>query len=101
MDLTLWHYLAIATLGILASIINILAGGGSNLILPLLMAFGVPPDIANASNRVGIFFSRLPASAGLETPVRCPRTICAAFCCRWWRAVWSVRCWLRCCPIKF
>ncbi|WP_107860631.1 sulfite exporter TauE/SafE family protein [Neisseria weaveri] len=66
MDLTLWHYLAIATLGILASIINILAGGGSNLILPLLMAFGVPPDIANASNRVGIFFQSLTGIRGFR-----------------------------------
>ena len=39
-DLTLWHYLAIAALGVVASIVNILAGGGSNLILPLLMMFG-------------------------------------------------------------
>ncbi|UOO75814.1 sulfite exporter TauE/SafE family protein [Neisseria sp. Dent CA1/247] len=66
MDLTLWHYLAIAALGILASIINILAGGGSNLILPLLMAFGVPPDIANASNRVGIFFQSLTGIRGFR-----------------------------------
>ncbi|WP_107928847.1 sulfite exporter TauE/SafE family protein [Neisseria animaloris] len=66
MDLTLWHYAAIAVLGILASIINILAGGGSNLILPLLMAFGVPPDIANASNRVGIFFQSLTGIRGFR-----------------------------------
>lgn len=66
MDLALWHYLAIAVLGILASIINILAGGGSNLILPLLMAFGVPPDIANASNRVGIFFQSLTGIRGFR-----------------------------------
>ncbi|MFS6938119.1 sulfite exporter TauE/SafE family protein [Neisseria animaloris] len=66
MDLTLWHYAAIAVLGILASIINILAGGGSNLILPLLMAFGVPPDIANASNRVGIFFQSLTGIKGFR-----------------------------------
>ncbi|OSI07739.1 Sulfite exporter TauE/SafE [Neisseria animaloris] len=66
MDLTLWHYAAIAVLGILASIINILAGGGSNLILPLLMAFSVPPDIANASNRVGIFFQSLTGIRGFR-----------------------------------
>ncbi|OSI11880.1 sulfite exporter TauE/SafE family protein [Neisseria canis] len=66
MDLTLWHYAAIAVLGIFASIINILAGGGSNLILPLLMAFGVPPDIANASNRVGIFFQSLTGIRGFR-----------------------------------
>ncbi len=66
MDLSLWHYLAIAALGIVASIINILAGGGSNLILPLLMAFGLPPDIANGSNRVGIFFQSLAGIRGFR-----------------------------------
>ncbi|MDO5059292.1 MAG: sulfite exporter TauE/SafE family protein [Neisseria sp.] len=66
MDLSFWHYAAIALLGILASIINILAGGGSNLILPLLMVFGVPPDVANASNRVGIFFQSLTGIRGFS-----------------------------------
>ncbi|MCS4533691.1 sulfite exporter TauE/SafE family protein [Neisseria montereyensis] len=66
MDLTYWHYLAIAALGICASIINILAGGGSNFILPLLMLFGVPPDVANASNRVGIFFQSLAGIRGFQ-----------------------------------
>ena len=59
MDLALWQYAAIALLGIVASIINMMAGGGSNLILPLLMMFGVPPDIANGSNRVGVFFQSI------------------------------------------
>ncbi|MDO4696719.1 MAG: sulfite exporter TauE/SafE family protein [Neisseria sp.] len=66
MDWQLWHYLAVAALGVLASIVNILAGGGSNLILPLLMAFGVPPDIANGSNRVGIFFQSLTGIRGFR-----------------------------------
>jgi len=55
MELIWWQYLAIVLLGTLAGIINIMAGGGSNLILPVLMMFGIPPDIANGSNRVGIF----------------------------------------------
>lgn len=66
MELTIWHYLAVAVLGIAAGIINILAGGGSNLILPLLMAFGLPPDIANGSNRVGVFFQSLAGIRGFR-----------------------------------
>jgi uncharacterized membrane protein YfcA len=71
-DLTLWHYLAIAALGVVASIVNILAGGGSNLILPLLMMFGVPPDIANGSNRVGIFFQSLAGIRGFKQADKLP-----------------------------
>ena len=42
--------------GFLAGIINTLAGGGSNLTLPALMVMGMPADIANATNRVGVFY---------------------------------------------
>lgn len=66
MDWPFWQYAVLAGLGVLASIINILAGGGSNLILPLLMAFGVPPDIANGTNRVGIFFQSLTGIRGFR-----------------------------------
>lgn len=48
-------YSILAVLGIFAGIINMLAGGGSNLILPALMIMGLPPDVANGTNRVGIF----------------------------------------------
>ena len=40
--------------GIFSSIINIVAGGGSFLNLPLLMLFGLSPGVANATNRVGV-----------------------------------------------
>jgi hypothetical protein len=46
-------------LGFMAGIINTLAGGGSNLTLPALMVMGMPADMANASNRVGIFLQSL------------------------------------------
>lgn len=41
--------------GILAGIINTLAGNGSTITLYILMdVFGLPPNIANASNRLGV-----------------------------------------------
>ena len=52
--------------------VNILAGGGSNLILPLLMIFGVPPDIANGSNRVGIFFQSIAGIRGFKQADKLP-----------------------------
>jgi uncharacterized membrane protein YfcA len=50
-------WLALVVLGIasaLASMINALAGGGSMLTLPLLVAMGLPAGVANGTNRVGV-----------------------------------------------
>ena len=41
--------------GFLAGGVNTIAGGGSNLTLPLLMMLGLPADVANGTNRVGIW----------------------------------------------
>jgi uncharacterized membrane protein YfcA len=41
--------------GILAGFINTLAGSGSLITLPLLMFMGLPANVANATNRIGIF----------------------------------------------
>lgn len=41
-------------IGILAGVLNTIAGGGSLLTLPALMLSGLPADVANATNRVGI-----------------------------------------------
>lgn len=59
MELEVLHIIALLILGYLAGIINTLAGGGSNLTLPALMVLGMPADIANATNRVGIFLQTL------------------------------------------
>ena len=40
--------------GMLAGVINTLAGGGSLLTLPVLIFMGLPPNVANATNRIGI-----------------------------------------------
>jgi hypothetical protein len=40
--------------GFVAGVVNTLAGGGSLLTVPLLIATGVPPSVANGSNRVGV-----------------------------------------------
>jgi uncharacterized membrane protein YfcA len=42
------------TVGLLAGIVNTLAGGGSLLTVPLLVIFGLPGTIANGTNRVGV-----------------------------------------------
>ncbi len=66
MEVTLWSSAVLIAVGILAGMINTLAGGGSNLTLPALMVMGMPADIANASNRVGIFLQSLTGALGFK-----------------------------------
>ena len=46
--------------------INTLAGGGSMLTLPVLMMVGMPADVANATNRVGVFLQSATAAKGFK-----------------------------------
>jgi uncharacterized membrane protein YfcA len=46
--------LALFATGLAAGTINVIAGGGSFLTLPALIFYGLPPTVANATNRVGI-----------------------------------------------
>ncbi len=52
-------YLLLFLVGLFAGTINILAGGGSFLTLPILIFFGLPPVIANATNRVGVLLQNI------------------------------------------
>lgn len=72
LHLDLWEYLLVAVLGVIASIINILAGGGSNLILPVLMIMGVPAAVANGTNRVGIFLQSVVGLRGFHKAGKLP-----------------------------
>ncbi|MFY0594062.1 sulfite exporter TauE/SafE family protein [Roseivirga sp.] len=53
--------------GLLAGVINTLAGGGSLLTLPVLIFMGLPPVVANATNRIGIFFNGIFAIQGFKS----------------------------------
>lgn len=64
MELTVWFVLLLLVTGFIAGIVNTMAGGGSNLTLPSLMALGLPADVANATNRVGVFMQSLVATRG-------------------------------------
>jgi uncharacterized membrane protein YfcA len=45
---------ALAVASFVASVLNVIAGGGSFLTLPLLIFFGLPAVEANATNRLGV-----------------------------------------------
>jgi uncharacterized membrane protein YfcA len=74
MEFDILQITALLVLGYVAGIINTLAGGGSNLTLPALMVMGMPADIANATNRVGIFLQTLWGAKGFHGHGELPLT---------------------------
>ncbi|OEK03229.1 integrase [Roseivirga sp. 4D4] len=63
----LLNILILFAIGLIAGIINTLAGGGSLLTLPVLIFMGLPPNVANATNRIGIFFNGIFAIKGFQS----------------------------------
>lgn len=57
----------LAAVGFLAGVINTLAGGGSLLTLPMLIFMGLPPAIANGTNRIGILIQSITSIAGFKS----------------------------------
>lgn len=53
------QYIVFFALGAAASLINSIAGGGSSLSLPLMIFLGLPPTVANGTNRVGLIIGNL------------------------------------------
>lgn len=57
-----WYaYPAIIAVGFIAGFINVMAGSGSLLTLPLLMFLGLPANVANGTNRIAIFLQNVVA----------------------------------------
>lgn len=54
--------LGLIVAGLCAGFVNTIAGGGSLLTLPALMLAGLPADLANGTNRIGILFQASSAS---------------------------------------
>lgn len=57
-----WLYPLLFGGGLVAGFVNVLAGAGSALTLPLLIFAGLSPAVANASNRIGILAENALAS---------------------------------------
>lgn len=56
----------LAAVGLVAGTVNTLAGGGSLIALPALMLLGMPADVANGTNRVGVVLQSAFASFKLR-----------------------------------
>jgi len=62
-----WYmYLAVIAAGLFAGFVNTLAGSGSLITLPLLMFLGLPANIANGTNRIGVFVQSLVSSVSFK-----------------------------------
>jgi len=49
--------------GVVAGFINIMAGGGSLITIPLLIFLGLPPTVANGTNRVAVLVQNVIATS--------------------------------------
>ena len=70
MDLTTslpWEYPLLVFVGFLVGVINTMAGGGSLLTLPLLIFLGLPPSVANGTNRIAIMMTAFSANMGFKS----------------------------------
>jgi uncharacterized protein len=65
-NLEWYQYLLIIGAGLIAGFINTLAGSGSLLTLPLLIFIGLPPNVANGTNRIAIMLQSLVGSMGFR-----------------------------------
>jgi uncharacterized protein len=61
--MTLWNLLLLFGVGGLAGFINALAGGGSILTVPVLIFIGLPPSVANGTNRIAVVAQSLASVA--------------------------------------
>ena len=59
-------YLLLFFFGLVAGTLNVIAGGGSFLTIPLLIFLGLPPTVANGTNRVGILLQNVGAVWGFH-----------------------------------
>ena len=63
MELELWHAGLLFTVGIVAGFLNVMAGGGSLLTVPVMVFMGLPGPVANGTNRIAILAQNLTAIA--------------------------------------
>ena len=56
-----WSYLILGLVGLVAGFINVMAGGGSLLTVPVMLFLGLPGPVANGTNRIAILAQNVTA----------------------------------------
>ncbi len=72
MEFDLGKALLLLGVGAVAGVLNILAGGGSLLTLPVLIFLGLPAPVANGTNRVALFFQNIVAVSSFRRDGQLP-----------------------------
>ncbi len=63
----LWYTLLLLIAGLVSGFMNVLAGGGSLLVMPIMvLLLGMPGPVANGTNRVAILAQNVSAVAGFR-----------------------------------
>ena len=64
--LTWWTAIVLVGAGVMGGFVNTVAGGGSMITVPALMLLGMPADLANGTNRVGVLQQSLTGIRGFH-----------------------------------
>jgi uncharacterized membrane protein YfcA len=62
-----WHFPLLAVAGIAVGFLNVMAGGGSLISLPILIFLGLEPAVANGTNRVAILVQNITAVSSFRS----------------------------------
>lgn len=57
----IWQLLLLAAVGVVAGWLNVMAGGGSLLTVPVMLFMGIPGPVANGTNRIAILAQNISA----------------------------------------
>ncbi len=66
----IWQLAFLLVCGIVTGAVNSVAGGGSLWMYPLLVSFGIPPIISNATSSIVVFPGTASASVGYKKSIR-------------------------------
>lgn len=61
MNVELWQLALLSAAGVIAGIVNVMAGGGSLLSIPIMLFLGLPGPVANGTNRISIIAQNVVA----------------------------------------
>ncbi len=66
MTLEIWQLALLTGVGVIAGWLNVMAGGGSMLTMPIMLFMGLPGPVANGTNRIAILAQNISATANFR-----------------------------------
>ena len=62
-----WYFPLLAATGVVVGFLNVMAGGGSLISMPILIFLGLEPAMANGTNRVAILVQNITAVSSFRS----------------------------------